>query len=57
VREVRQVAAMTRTLEAQATALPLDPAAERPPPPRPLLAPSAGDRIRAALLRWLEEDL
>jgi hypothetical protein len=57
VREVRQVAAMTRTLEAQATALPLDPAAERPPPPRPLPAPSASDRIRGALLRWLEEEL
>jgi len=57
MREARQLATITWVVEAQACPLPLDPEAERPLPPRPLPAPRTSDRIRAALLRWLEEEL
>jgi hypothetical protein len=50
-------ASSTRTLDTAASALPLDPEAMRPPPPRPLPETRTSDRIRAALLRWLEEEL
>jgi hypothetical protein len=57
MREVLRLATTARPLDTSASTLPLDRAAERPPPPRPLPEPRTSDRIRAALLRWLEEEL
>jgi len=52
-------AATTNSLEAPARELPLDIDVEPPrrPTPNPAPGPRAADRIREALLRWLEEDM
>lgn len=47
---------VTRTLEPEARELPLR-APEAPPAPLPLLKHRSADRIKDALLRWLEEEM
>ena len=57
MREERRRVAVVEALEGKGGALPLDRQREPPIPQRPLPKPRASDRIRAALMRWLEEDL
>ncbi len=55
-----RTAAVTTTAELDAPARPLLPEATAQPvcpSPTPLPKPSAADRIREALQRWLEEDM
>ena len=57
MRKARRGATSLRTWDAEVGTLLLGPEVERPTPPRPLPKARKGDRIRAALLRWLEEEL
>ncbi len=60
MRRAKSVAVTTATnLDAPARELALDITAEPPrrPGPTPAPKPSAADRIREALQRWLEEDM
>ena len=58
MRRARPAAVSTATdLAAPARALSLEAAAELPRRPTPPPKPRAADRIRDALMRWLEEDM
>ena len=57
MRRARPLAVTTTSpLEAPSRGLPLADE-EAPPPPNPLPEPRTADRIRDALIRWLEEDM
>lgn len=55
--ERRAATAATRTEQVLARTVPLDASSALPPRPTPPPEPRAADRIKDALLRWLEEEM
>ncbi len=56
MRTPAKILTQTATVPEVRDELPLD-CARNTPPPRPIPEPTAGDRLKEALLRWLEQEM